>query len=448
MRHLNAVLTTESGTPTRRWRGWIPCMSFSCPYGRVSMAIKACLLLLCGFLAPHSDAATDAWRDYLLSCKVPHEEHISEFVEQGDLNQDHDGWAASVSTCSTLVERLSTLTSPSPEERLALFKARSWLGHYADSAQERCDEVDVISEYLPNHAEVLVDLAHCTYVPRPRTASEKRSAKKRMVSLLRRSLIADPTNVATLEFLIEVVRRVGYDYGVDAAALAAHATALYEANGDVRAASYAFGASIDAGDLQGAEVIRDRVRSDVVVAQFDTTQYALGIKRLCTPALFDLDLEEACIEAVETAATTAASAGEPIPDDVLGNVEDAFAHLHHYTSKTGPKTGSAARLRKILEAYPEALRSSEHHRVYAGTTPLGNGRIEGLRRAVDVEFGNLAARCDLAVALTAAGRFHEAASVYKDLAAPTDEASPCDAAKMVRWLGNTALHQVPLHVLD
>ncbi len=381
------------------------------------------VVVLCGLLAGIPLAA-DPWADYVRACEA------------------WDSRAASTVTCSALVERLSALASPEPEEHLALFKARSWLGDYSNGAY--CDGARAIAEYSPDHPEVLLDLARCT---------DGAGRAERTVTLLVRALEIDPEHVDALAFLTRLVWYLDDDFGVEAATLARHRRTFYEVaerdDGKIDAAVYIHAAAVDVGDRKAAVAIRDRVRRDL---GFDALDYgpehwADSLQRRCGERLFELDLEDLCLSAIGTLVADAAAVGEAIPDDVLGHIDDALK-LFHSTWRTGPKTDAAARLKAVLDAHPEPWRSSEHYRVYARTAPVWADRISSLRRAVDLDFGNLRARCELAEALALTGGRYEAWSVYMHMATASAGTPPCDPEKALHSVEDQALRGVDGALVD
>lgn len=327
-------------------------------------------------------------------------------------------------TCSALVERLSGLASPKPAERLALFKARVWLGDFPNASYGTyCDGVRAIADYLPDHPEVLFNAALCEG---PRRA-------ERSAALVLRALEVDPEYTEALDFLAGLVWRRDEDLGVDAATLAQHRRTLYEVaegdNGKIDAAVYIYAAAVDGGDPNAATAIREKVRRDLA---FDALDYgpehrADSLQRTCgDERLFYLDLERLCIDAIGMLSGDAAAVGESIPDDVLSHIGDAFDLFHYRKWKTGPKTGAVARLKAVLDALPEPLRSSEHYRVYARTTRDWADRVGPLRRAVDLDSGNFAAHCDLADALALTGELDEAWSLYMQIKHGATTSVPCN----------------------
>lgn len=362
----------------------------------------------------------------------------------GDYFQACEAWGsrdASRATCSALVERLSALASPVPAERFALFKARVWLGDASQGTY--CDAVRALDGYLPDHPEVLFNSALCTDPRRP----------KRKTELVARALEADPEYTEALEYL---ARRVWLNknnaLGVDAATLARHRRTLYEvAEGDsgrIDAAMYIHAAAVDDGDPNAAAAIREKLRRDLALDALDygPEHRAESLQRTCgDERLFHLDLEGLCLDALVFLARAAADAGEPIPGDVLGRMGDVLDGLRgpHVKGirdrswKTGPKPDAVARLKAVLDAHPEPLRSSEHYRAYARTADWA-GRVGALRRAVAVDSGNSAAQCDLAVALTWTGERDEARSIYTNLSATEP---PCDFASALSTLDDLDLQE-------
>ena len=129
--------------------------------------------------------------------------------------------------------------------------------------------------------------------------------------------------------------------------------------------------------------------------------------------------------------------GTAVPGDVLRHLGHAFELLRFHPWKAGPKTAGAESLRALLEAHPAALRSSEHHRILAKTAATWGEHVGALRRSVDLDSGNLQARCDLARALAVTGERVAAAALYLDLTSA--EAAPCNAGAMLRKLEELAM---------
>ena len=360
---------------------------------------------------------------------------LDEYVQACEAPAAVGGWAASEATCSAFADRLSALTDPAPETRLALFRAEAWLGHYPDSV-ERCNEIRTLAAEhdLAERPGVLFDLALCSYWPMP---SGRRPADENLISGLQATLALAPDHEDALDLLVYKIRALGYGYGVDAAALTAYATTLYEITGRLSAAEAVFAAALDANDPGQAEAIRERVRRDL---NLDALDYGPehrrdSLQRSCgDESLFYLDLEGPCLDALRSLARSAADAGEAIPDDVLDRMGDVLGRLQvphnegfrYKPWKTGPKTGAVAGLKAVLGALPEPLRSSEHYRVYARTAADWADRIGPLRRAVDLDSGNFTAQCDLANALAWTGERDEARSFYMHIKDAATAAMPCD----------------------
>ena len=386
------------------------------------------VFLWCLLFAGAAAATDDPLEDYVQACEAP-----------------SVAWEA---TCSALVERLSALTDPSPESRLALFRARSWLGHYPDSV-EYCNEVRALAEDLPDRPDVLFEFALCSYWPMPSGPSGRRRGNENLISGLQAMLVLAPDHEDALDLLVHKIRALGYGYGVDAAALAGYATTQYEITGSAGAAVAVYEAALDAGDRQKAEAIRERVRRDLELDALDygPRQRQGSLALACSDGLFDLGLEDSCLSALEMLAETSAANGQMIPRDVLGHVSDAFGRLEFQARRDGAAERNgyaqrgAARVRSVLDAHPEPFRSSEHYRVYAATAASWGNRIEALRRAVELDVGNLEAMCELAGALVLTGARSEAWPIYADLAAVNDR-SPCAAEEALQELEFVEKHGV------
>ncbi len=380
-----------------------------------------CLLLVAAAgVGRMAAAADDPLEDYVRACETP--------AVVG-------GWAASEATCSALAERLSALRYPAPESRLALFKAKAWLGHYSDSTEQRCNEFRAVAEgdHFADRPDVLFELALCSLWPMPSGPDGVRRGQENLVAGLQAALVLAPDHEDALDLLVYKVRALGYGYGVDAAALAGYAATLYETTGSLEAAVAVYEAALDAGDPETAEAVRGRVRRDL---ELDALDYGAGRVRqesltlACSDRLFDLGLEDACFSALEMLAETYADHGEALPLDVLGHVVATSAMLRLQLATDRAQRGKA-RLRAVLDAHPEPFRSSEHYRAYAATASSWGNRIEALRRAVELDGGNLKARCELAGALALTGAGGEAWSIYAGLAS-ADERPPCEAVEALQ----------------
>ena len=381
------------------------------------------VVFLCCLLLAVEIAADDPLKDYMRAC---------------------EGQSASEDRCTALVARISALSDPSPGSRLALFRARSWLGHYPGPV-EKCNELRALADDLADHPDVLFELAACSYLSGP--SAELRGNEKNLISRLQATLVLAPDHKNALDLLVYKIRALGYGYGVDAAALAGYATALYEITGGLDAAVAVFEATLDAGDPEKAEAIRERVRRDLELDALDHGQRRQDSLALaCSGGLFDLGLEDTCLSALEVLVETAADNGETIPPDVLGQVGDTFEHLE-FRARVAQRSGyaqraerGAERARGVLDDHPEPLRSSEHYRVYATTAPTWGDRIGALRRAVELDGGNLDAMCELAGALVSTGARSEAWLIYANLAA--DDRSPCGAEEAMQDIEFVEKHGV------
>ena len=381
----------------------------------------------------------DPLADYVQECEAPYFDRLSTVAnpgsqeygalsEAGHSDPQADPRSASEVSCSAFIERLEAVADPPPEGRLALLKARAWVGDYQEEAF--CGEVRVIAEDLPDHPEALYELAQCA------------AAASVRVPLLQKVLEIEPTHHNALKSVVRFFSRDRddkVDYGIDAETLTRHRHALYEVaklvDYKIESAGFIYQAAIDAGDRKAGEAVRDRLRRDVGLDALDYGPARRGqsLDRVCSLLIFDLDLEELCVAAVETLAGEAATAGASIPGDVLGHMEYAFELLKYRPWMAN--AGAAERVKALLEAHPAPLWTSEHHRVYAMTATVWGDRIASLRRAVDLDYGNLRARCDLAEALVTTGGRTEAAALYLDL---TSDSPPCDPGESLRRLEDQA----------
>ena len=287
----------------------------------------------------------------------------------------------------------------------------------------------------------------------PSGSAARRRADESLISGLKATLEVAADHERGLDFMVHKVRAIGYGYGVDAAALAEYATTLYGITGDLGAAEAVHEAALDDGDPVRAEGIRARVRRDLGLDALDYGPQQRGdsLALACSDGLFRLGLEDFCLAALETLAATAADRGEIIPSDVLGHVGDAFGLLRSQALRAGSKqrnerellgdrlvgvreTKLEARLRAVLDAHPEPLRSSEHYRARAAGAQSWGRRIETLRRSAGIDGGNLEARCELAHALAVTGSLGEARTLYADLALADDQ--PCAAEAALQDIGH------------
>ena len=257
---------------------------------------------------------------------------------------------------------------------------------------------------------------------------------------MQEALKLDPWHYNSLRALTQFVLRHGEHDGVDAESAARHRHAFYEVAkpfDKLGAAVTIHEAAVAVGDHDAATAIARRVRQDLGLdaLNYGPARRAGSLGRVCSVAVFDLDLEDLCLSAIKALAGEAATAVAPIPDDVLRHLEYAFERLKYRAWQTGPKTGAAQRLKALLEAHPAPLWTSEHHRVHAMTAAVWGDRIASLRRAIDLDYGNLRARCDLAEALVATRGRIEAATLYLDL---TSDSPPCNPGEALRRLEEQA----------
>lgn len=278
--------------------------------------------------------------------------------------------AAMEKSCVPLIERLASLPSPSPEERLALLKARR--GVVYAPMEQVCEEVEGVAEALPDHPDALYRLALCADELVPAGTSEN-EVSSNTVARLERALKLDPRHHDSLLFLTRFIAHPAQDtYGLSDAALARHRVAYYEVargvNEKLLAALNIYEATKDGADLESAAnaaAIRERVRTDLglddpmlgderVVETLNRLRMDFGLDPLdpdftadftysgplqwaCSEHVFALDLEDACLSAIETAAEEAAAADRPLNDIVPSrSLDNAFKHL-----VTGDPLGSA-----------------------------------------------------------------------------------------------------------
>ena len=334
------------------------------------------------------------------------------------------------------------------------------VGRAAADTVEYCNEVRALAaEGVADRPDVLYELALCSHWPMPPGPDGRRRADESLIAGLEETLALAPDYEPALDFMVHKVRTIGYGHGVDADALAEYATTLYGITGGLGAAEAVYEAAMDGSDPERAEAIRARVRRDLGLETLDygpqRRQDSLAIA--CSDGLFRLGLEDFCLSALETLAATAADNGEIVPNDVLGHVGDAFRLLRFQALLAGSKEHrerellgdrlvgvremkQGDRLRSILDAYPEPLRSSEHYRAYAAGAPSWEKRIEALRRAVGIDGGNLKARCELAHALEVTGSLDEARTLYADLGSAEDQ--PCEAEAALREIEHAKTHGV------
>ena len=411
--------------------------------GRYTCGLLQCALLawsLAAVAEADSPAAGgDPLTDYVHACEAPYFDFLSTLAnpgseeyrarsESGHSTPQGDPRSASEASCSAFIGQLRAVADSSPEGRLALLKARAWVGDY--HSETFCAEVRVIAEDLPEHPEALYELAQCA------------GAASVRMPLLQKVLEIEPRHHNALKSMVRFFSPKHddeVDYGMDDETLARHRNALYEVaklvDYKIEAAGFIYRAAIDAGDRSAGEAIRDRLRRDLDLDALDYGPARRGesLDRVCSRSIFDLDLDEFCLAAVETLAGEAATAGASIPGEVLRHMETAFELLRYRPWMAN--AGAAERVKALLEAHPEPLWTSEHHRVHAMTATVWEDRIASLRRAVDLDYGNLRARCDLAEALGTTGGRTEAAALYLDL---TSDSPPCNPGEALNRLEEQA----------
>ena len=377
-------------------------------------------LLLLGAGVFGTPVAADPLEDYRQACKAPLYDILSE-VPYPDLAESRAlgdaSWAAAERSCAAFAEGLAA-TEPSAEARLALYLARRMLGEVRYDDPEACAEIEEIAKVLPAHADALVALAVCTH------------ATEEYMPLLQKALEINPSHHDALVYVTTMATHTGDYYGTDPSTLASYGEALYEATGYVNdrflAAKAIYKAAKDVGDFAAKESIRVRLRRDLGLDALDYSPARRdgSLQRACADQLFELGLEKPCVSTLVAFASEAVTTGTPIPDDVLGHVDFAFENLERGSL-------AAARLRALLVAFPGSLPSSEHHRVLARNAEGREDRMASLRRAVDLDPGNLQARCDLAEELVGTTEgLDEGRSLYLDLT--TDSGAPCNPLDMVR----------------
>ena len=378
---------------------------------------------------------------------------------------------ATVTTCAALVMRLEELEQPDRAERLALLSARWTLAGLRGepgqpSAEDFCAGVRTLATDHPDYADALLDFAlFCGGGLVESTTTDPLVA---LSTRLHHVLEIEPGNFRALFALLMLVHGTsgwenndavveevgpenlaGYREALYVAAKdrAAWALAAYPPNAGSRlvwqdmfaAARYLRAAAARAGDPDGAEDLRARVRRDAgldalefggVVACPDRSldcvrgsrKDSLGLA--CHPILYvDLGLEDICLAAVEKLAGQASADGLPLPNDVLEVVDEAteglrraacaesigenpgvaaLALLPHECKAEATETDAVRRLRSVLVNHSGEW-SAEHHRVHAQRFLRGDYRLDGLRAALRADADNSLLRCQLATALNARG---------------------------------------------
>ena len=389
-------------------------------------AVAGLFVLACG------TATADPVEEYRRACEAPHSDIFSTWTHPGDRSpfEDAAAWSAAEESCAAFVRWAEADDDPSPEARLALFMARDWLGGYPEK-KERCAEVGEIVERLPDNADALYEWSRCIGGD---------------VSYALMHKAAEMGHQQALLGLVRSFAHTGEYPGGEGETLARHAAALYAGAGDVYerylAAKAIYKIARDTGDADAAKAIQGRLVHDhgLDSLDYDPAHRVESLERACDGWMFDLDLEERlCVPALEALAADSLARGEAIPRDVLLRMGEAFEESEAKAWFAGGANRAGERIAAILVSHPETVRSSEHLRVLAETTPRGSPeRIAGLRRAVEADSGNLRARCGLADALALTGVADiEAAALYKGVLAA--EHPPCAAGDALRRLEEGAV---------
>ena len=396
------------------------------------------LILLCGLAIPWCGAAfADASSDYFRACEqtaLDHALSAPHLVTRVEFNQRlREGRQRARVSCAALIARLKELPDPTPEERLALFRATRWVG----------EEGDFCTAAMP-FARALPDADPDALQVRSACASDRDES----LALLLRSLEADPRHPrhrSGLKRLYWAVWRGGEE--VDAKTLLRHWNTDYEISESpgekTRAAALVYATAVESGNQGAAEEIRARVRRDLRLDSLELERREAALELVCNHAILELDLEELCTGGMERVAAESAALGDPLPPDILRPLEGAIRLIAGTRllggGGGGPEEREAlARLRTILEGYPGHLKSSEHLRVYAGALPEGPERVGVLRTATELDPGNHAARCRLAESLERSSP-EKAWSIYTELAArSTDLPWHCDPEASLQRLENRA----------
>ena len=390
------------------------------------LVIPCCGPALADPSADYHRACPHAALDHAIS--APHLMTRREFNERLS-----EGSRRADDSCAALVERLSRLPDPTPEERLALFQARWWVGGDGDYCGAAIPVVMALPESNPDTLQLRS------------VCSEDR---EQSLALLLRSLEADPHHPrhrVGLKLLYWAVWLGGAE--VDTELLLRHLNTRYEITSfpvsKVGRAALIYRTAIEAGDPERAQKIRARVRRDMGLDSLKFERREATLELVCGQAILELDMEELCTGGIERVAAESAALGEPLPPDILRPIESTIRLMADTRLLVGGGGGpeereALARLRTILEGYPGHLKSSEHLRVYAGALPEGPERTGALRSATNLDPGNLAARCGLAKSLERTSP-EEAWSIYTELSArPADLPSHCDPEVSLQRLENRA----------
>ena len=213
------------------------------------------------------------------------------------------------------------MQDPDPRTRLALLKARAWIGDHSKDAH--CNEVQDIAQHLEDDSESLYELAQCTD-----------DALERL-SLLQKVLSIEPRHHNALKSLTMFISYTDHDYGISPDTLAKHRAAFYDVakhvDYKISAAVFICEAAIDHGHGAAAHAIRDRLAHDLDLEGLD---YGPGVRagslnRVCSTPIFNLDLEDICVSAIQKLAARSVATGTSIPDDVLAHLEHAFEQFNY-----------------------------------------------------------------------------------------------------------------------
>ncbi len=372
----------------------------------------------------------DPSAEFYRSCAhaaVGHAFSVRHLITRREFNQRlGEGSRRAELSCAALVAKLEGVRDPTPEERLALFRAARWFGGDGDY----CSAAIPFAEALPkSNPDALQIRSVCA-------ANQKES-----LTLLLRSLEADPQHPRHRAGLKRLSWRVRFGIKMDVEMLLHHLNTFYEmarSSGEgASAAALIYAVALEAGNQETAEEIRARVRGDLGLDSLGFERREAALELLCDRAVFELDLENLCTGAMERLAAESAALGDPLPPDILRPLDGAIRLISDTRLPIGGGGGSEERealahLQTVLDSYPDHLKSSEHLRVHAEGFLEGPERIESLRRATRLDPGNVAARCGLAGTLERSAP-EEAWSIYADLAArPADPSMRCDPQASLR----------------
>lgn len=129
--------------------------------------------------------------------------------------------------------------------------------------------------------------------------------------------------------------------------------------------------------------------------------------------------------------------------DVTVQLMDRYSRMAHWLGWAPwaeRMTAQAQQIKAVLESHPEHLRTSRHYLVLARTANSWRERISSLRRAVELDAGNVEARCDIAHSLARVGDTDAARRGYRELLAEGDRS--CNAQTWLDELDSRALPEV------